>query len=408
MFRFSTLSLDSDLDWSTTKYFATLDDQFSVNVWDLNCKLVVLSHNAHRYPGEFESRRAIHNNRRKVDRGSELMGTLCFIQNRLLISNRENDFVKLCLASGTYTSFTMSPVFVKDNISVMRGSPYNEDIMAIGTKRGLVMIVDINKKNIVYKLRGHDNGITSLDWMIVHPSAITNQKSISTPNRPKLQGKTVERLRRGPPQPIIDSNDVFDIYEYDDCAEEFGASARPATTIMIMEPAAAKEPIEVFDYVEECKNLKQDILLSVSSEVENDNQNDSLVNNADLSATLSQTEHFSEELNNSKKAGDECSSDESYVNIVENALDLTTFADADLLEMSMGADTPTKLPPHNYSEPITYLASGSREAYIWIWNAVTGVGEHKIELPRAPKVSQLPCKVLQNWFYRILLKKFSG
>lgn len=372
-----------------------------MNVWDLNLKLVVLSHKAHRYPGEVEPRR------RKGDRDSEKTGVLCFIQSRHLISNRANDFVKLCLASGTYTLFTLSPVFVKDNISVMRGSPHNEDIMAVGTKRGLVMIVDINKKIVVYKLRGHDSGITSLDWMLVNPATFTNQQPLSTPNRPKIQAKTVERFHRGPPQPIVDSSDVFDIYEYDDCAEEFGASARPANTILLKEAAAAKEPdpIEVFDYIEACKNLKQDILLSVSSEVENDNQNDSLIDNvgSDLSVTLSQTEHIDEEVGNPKKACDECSSDESYVNIVENALELTTFADADLMEVSMGTtDTPKKLPKHfNNSKPIPYLASGSREAYIWIWNAVTGVGEHKIELPRAPKLSQLPCK-LQIWFlYRI-------
>lgn len=375
-----------------------------MNVWDLNRKLVVLSHKAHRYPGEFETRSAGRNQSRKVERDSEIMGTLCFIQSRHLISNRENGFIKLCLASGTYTSFALSPVFVKDNISVMVGSPYNEDIMAVGTKRGLVMIVDINKKNIVYKLRGHDHGITSLAWMIVHPSTLTSQQSLSTPNRPKLQAKTVERLRRGPPQPIVDSNDVFDIYDYDDCAEEFGASARPATTINVKVPALGKEPdtTEIFDYVEACKNLKQDILQSVSTEEGNENQNDSFIDNdgADLSATLSQTEHVDEELSNSKKACDECSSDESYVNIVENALELTTFADADLMEVSMTTGTPTKLPwRHNHSEPITYLASGSREAYIWIWNTVTGVGEHKIELPRPPKLSQLPCKLLRILFY---------
>lgn len=42
--------------------------------------------------------------------------------------------------------------------------PHDEKIVAVGSKVGLIYIVNVNKSEIMYKLRGHDQEIVSLSW----------------------------------------------------------------------------------------------------------------------------------------------------------------------------------------------------------------------------------------------------
>ena len=55
--------------------------------------------------------------------------------------------------------------FGKLSATCLALSPHSNDIAAIGTKKGLIMLVELSRNGtVIYKLRGHDVEITSLSW----------------------------------------------------------------------------------------------------------------------------------------------------------------------------------------------------------------------------------------------------
>lgn len=339
-----------DPDWSQTKYFALFDEKNIISVWDLNQKVIVCGHHHHaKAPFDYNG------------------GSMCFLKNRMLLSNTRDVFIKYCIASNTYNSFNISSTFNKNSITVMKQNPYNENILVAGTQNGLLVVINMKAKNIIYNLRGHDKTITSIDFMLY--DMCNANPAPSTPaaaNRPKIRAKNSEQKRRGKPKPIIDSNDVFDIYEFDDLAEEFGAATRSSFNNV---PDCKRVEIPnhaEFDFMEACQNLKEDILATKNIESLNETVEECAIlsDQAGCSTTDSIIE-MDKDLYQHSDAGS--TSDGSYVNINETALN-STFNDTAL--------TINEQP----IEPFVLLATRTTESFIWIWNIETGAAIHKVEL----------------------------
>ena len=290
-------------------------------------------------------------------------GAICFTANHKLISMAGNDIVKYCVASNTCTVISDSLLLKKHAVNILKVSPYDENILAIGTKKGLVLIVNLTDMQIVYTLRGHDTEIISLDWM-----------QVNLQERPQLQAKSRNRRK---PVPIVDSNDVFDIYDFDDTADEFGAQSRAVLPKTEVEEKEFRIPIstnERLDFVEACQHLKEDILAVAKEEGATD-----AFNATTLDETVDQTEVLSPISPNATLQ--ESSDDFISVENLDETRDCSSDADDDFVK-----------PNHeDVVDYHVYLASGAKESILWIWDAANGLGVHKIELPKCSK-SAIPCK----------------
>lgn len=266
----------------------------------------------------------------------------------------------------------------------MKANPYDSNIVACGSKRGLVTIINLDQKCILHTLSAHNNTVTSLDWQqmtIFTPSepkvvSVDIVKSaVKLEQRPKAQAHSKEYRLRGPPNTIIDEDDAFDIYDFDDGADEFGVISRPTYGAAA---AAVKETKSVgssenFNFVEACQNLKEDILQATpamdESLIASDFEKLSMIN--ELAAALDEPEQSAVQTPTKKKTikslneSDlietfEHSSDDSFVHV-------------------MGEQVVAKR--------VTFLASASssKEGIIWLWNVDAGSSAHKIGLKRATK-----------------------
>lgn len=413
-------SIDCDPDWSQTQHIVTMDRENILAVWDLRQQLITVScrvHNPNYVRGK-RPKRYVDDQPRATD------GTMCVLRTRRVLSNVNNCFSLWCTVSNTYTTFGVDPLFERDHVVLMRGSPYDDQLVAVGTQRGLVAIVDLSAKRIVHKLRGHDKCITSLDWMAV--TAAVASTALPAPaaaaptvagQRPQLKASTAasaaqeaaEAKLRGKLVPIVESDDVFDIYDFDDAADKFGVVSQPTfgtaaqheaelerlRMLSVDEKAVGNDH---FDFVEACQNLKEEILQSGEVEKRPDSEDSVTSDFEKLGLSPEVPSHVDAMVN---------SSDESFMNVVVQDLvdkaasdgaeeetpvvideaDQKVPADADEEKPADVPDTEQKRPTMN---KVIYLASGACEPVVWIWNTQAGVATQKIELKHAGKNGPIP------------------
>ncbi|XP_015858979.1 gem-associated protein 5 isoform X3 [Peromyscus maniculatus bairdii] len=121
---------------------ATSSDDGTVKIWDVETKAVVTEHSLHQHTIS-----ALHWSPTVKDlivSGDEKGVVFCYWLNR-------NDSQHLFTEPRTIFCLTCSP--------------HHEDLVAIGYKDGIVVIIDISKKGeVIHRLRGHDDEIHSIAW----------------------------------------------------------------------------------------------------------------------------------------------------------------------------------------------------------------------------------------------------
>ncbi|XP_023582343.1 gem-associated protein 5 isoform X1 [Trichechus manatus latirostris] len=121
---------------------ATSSDDGTVKIWNVETKTVVTEHAFHQHTIS-----ALHWSPRVKDlivSGDEKGVIFCYWLNR-------NDSQHLFIEPRTIFCLTCSP--------------HHEDLVAIGYKDGIVIIIDISKKGeVIHRLRGHDDEIHSIAW----------------------------------------------------------------------------------------------------------------------------------------------------------------------------------------------------------------------------------------------------
>ncbi|XP_012508635.1 PREDICTED: gem-associated protein 5 [Propithecus coquereli] len=121
---------------------ATSSDDGTVKIWDVETKTVVTEHALHQHTIS-----ALHWSPRVKDlivSGDEKGVVFCYWLNR---SDSQHLFIE------------------PRTIFCLTCSPHHEDLIAIGYKDGIVVIIDISKKGeIIHRLRGHDDEIHSIAW----------------------------------------------------------------------------------------------------------------------------------------------------------------------------------------------------------------------------------------------------
>ncbi|XP_005376269.1 PREDICTED: gem-associated protein 5 isoform X2 [Chinchilla lanigera] len=153
---------------------ATSSDDGTVKIWDVETKTVVTEHALHQHTIS-----ALHWSPRVKDlivSGDEKGVIFCYWMNR-------SDSQRLFVEPRTIFCLTCSP--------------HHEDLVAIGYKDGIVVIIDISKKGeVIHRLRGHDDEIHSIAWcpLLGEDCLSINQEENSEPAIPngKVVAQTAE------------------------------------------------------------------------------------------------------------------------------------------------------------------------------------------------------------------------
>ncbi|XP_066572558.1 gem-associated protein 5 isoform X1 [Amia ocellicauda] len=121
---------------------ASSSDDGTVKIWDCERKIMLKEHRAHQ-----STITALHWSPLEKDlvvSGDEKGVVVCYWHNR-------NDT----------QSFFPEP----RNVFCLSCSPHNENYIAVGYKDGMIIVIDISKKNeVVHRLRGHDDEVHALAW----------------------------------------------------------------------------------------------------------------------------------------------------------------------------------------------------------------------------------------------------
>lgn len=305
--------IQSSPDWSKNKYFAILTDTYDILVFDIEKEYpLIKGQNCHHIPSAEISE-------------SNSDGAFCFATSNKIYSIDRNVFVDYCVSSNTFKKDKDFLFPHRNRYTILKVSPYNPSIIAGGTKNGLILIGDLETKDLLFRLRGHDSEITSLDFMKIEHNFEKKSK--------KKKEKNIEK--------VCVEEDLFDVYSTDHYENEFGTIRDTRSLFSDEQNRDAVGINENFNFVEECQNLKEAICGTDSS-----NEND---------------------VSNNEKLKD-------FVVVTKDEID----PDHDDLSF---IDLPN-------SEEQIYLASGAKDSNIWIWNVSNGNAIETIPM-RTPKNSIL-------------------
>lgn len=349
-------SIDFNPNWLELKEFATLSEDHVVHVWSFNESSIIKGHDVHL---------------KKYEKNNSQCDIAYTLDSKIL-SVDESNFVKYCTQSNTFIIETNFRKYVKNAVVMLKASPYDKDIFAAGCKDGLVLLMSLKKMEILYKLRGHDTEITSIDWILI-------------PNKTK---SVVERFVDDPVEKIDDpmeklkklldplnNVDTFDIYSYDHLENEFGTIQEKFTEEEETEICELQEKEieqnENFNFIEACQNLVEDIISGIGEKDESLN-----VSKPGCSSAINQFAHLNLEKETpndsmvtvlsapaSSEKGDfleECEKTKDFIVVskIGDEIDIEENCDGDKF----------------------YLATASKEPWIWIWDSNSGSGVHRINM----------------------------
>lgn len=376
--------IDCDPNWSKKKYFAALVDDNSVQIWDFDDGKAKIGHKAHIKPVYGDG-----------DGPPPQMVRLCFLRNRNVLSIDSACLVIYCILSNTFIK-KKRIIPVKHEVSIIKGSPYDDNIFATGTTRGLILLCNLKAETIIYTLRGHDTEITSLSWMAMNISPLVS--GVDSALSPK------EGTPKKPPRknlPIINpelNDDIFDIYDYDYLENEFGAPvddtvhSEEKERVVLEKTKDEFEGNENFNFAEECQNLKDDI--NALKHDFNNSANISVENNygklnSSKQVTLKDC-HAAGPCPNSNSSIS-CESNNDSMEMIDHSSDETNSnGDHELthkVDVHRHAENDIQLKDNDENLNNIYLASGSHESVVYIWDTKSGSSVDKLQLKNSSQNS---------------------
>ncbi|XP_055634618.1 protein rigor mortis [Toxorhynchites rutilus septentrionalis] len=370
-------SLACSPDWTERREFATFDDQNHLQVWNLDQGVAVKGHKGHVFKLSRTEYRFGQN---------EVTSAICFTQTEKIISVDHSVMIIYCMVTDTYKLYAD---FFRPNciIVVLSACPQNRYVFAAGMKNGLIQLFSIKDMTVLCSLRGHDKEVVSIDWMQVKVQEERGQTSWRSEERPKIEARTKATDKREEEKPAAAaaaaaapaaaapaaaaaapaaaaaaainaaaaSEDIFDIYDYNENDEEFGTIVDRETSSMDRKDTFRDKvhTTEGFNFLEACQNLKQDIIKA--------NQ-----------------EPDAEDLPDDVEQPQDCNTDEE--NELDEAEKLRDFIIVDKDESQVD-------PPEEAQEDegrlMTVLLSGSRENVLYFWDYESGVVIDKLYLPNS-------------------------
>lgn len=222
-------------------------------------------------------------------------------------------------------------------------------------------------------------------------------KNASTPSKGAdrkvpIMARRAKDARREPPKPIVDADDMFDMFSYDYETPEFGTTSR-ATQSSVKpnsEPAeddddeveehqkSICEPHDDFDFMEECQSLRSQIEISKKPEPQESDGADA-VNMSDIRQMNATDPNASLDISLlSLKSTIGSSHNDSELDELENII---------------------KSMKINEVEDELFLASGSLENSVVIWGVKDGRVVDKIQFKPTHTRAVIPSKLISPLFF---------
>lgn len=262
------------------------------------------------------------------------------------MSSVNSNLIYYCLVTNTIKIFL--DFSSRNPITIFKQSPKDLNMIAAGTKNGLVLLIACDKMEIFAKLRGHDTEITSLDWMYLSMKAATEAAPV--PDKVTLKNLIAS----------TDTSDCFDIYVANEETEfgVYGGSVESRSDDEETNQGELQEKIvnnSNFNFLEACNNLKGDILA----------EDDKPKGNASVDGTFEENkEQYGVKNENNLSADESLESNassrtpvltEESLNFLEEAQRMKDFVIVSKEDVAQVEDIPV-------------LASGSRETIAWLWD----------------------------------------
>lgn len=431
---FSVKSILCDPNWSKSKWFVTMNDHNVISVWDLDTESVCRGHKAHQLP-QYRNDADDASGPPTSSQINSNGGVMCITKERQVLSIDGNNFVKYCLVSNTYSMLCNHIIQKAHTVCALKSSPYDSDIVAVGYRNGLILIVDVKRSALLQKLRGHESEIISLEWMLITP-ANAQPIEISPESRPIDSRRWMPG--RDAPKPIVDEGDMFDIFadkylkeeEFGSILERVKNDTEDSTIDAVVGTGNDIANNKNFDFIEACASLRNQIVcmdtekespsdaecspvkISVVEEIVVDSactdgvkEDSEAVNDSkEIVPALASTQKMSEA---EKIIADFASTDDvekkkkgvkdskiidpanaSTRSTIGSTQDVAEFADIEnaLSELKIKVDSKEKI----------YLASGAREAHVVIWNVEEGTVSDKLMLKVQHGKMAIPSKCSES------------
>uniref|UniRef100_W8BGC4 Protein rigor mortis n=1 Tax=Ceratitis capitata TaxID=7213 RepID=W8BGC4_CERCA len=321
-------SSNMPIGFGNRKYFAALAQDNSVQIWDFDRGCAVSGHKAH-----YSSALYMDGNG-PSPQGDHVL--LSYMRNRNVLSINSHDILVYCVASNTYCRRQMFISTRNQALTVLRCSPYNEHIFAVGTNRGLVVIGDLQSMSTLYMLRGHESPITSLSWCpqeadpLNRPIDVAKETGEQNRTAPQIMSKgqkqsglepqTNSKAQSNSKKSAIppSNDDIFDIYDYDYLENEFGAPTTAESEVnksveeCVIDKSLERGPTTNFDFAEACQSLKEEIVaLKNEEESERDGCNEM------TDVTLADCQNAAGTIDYSSSCGDSRESSEGSLVIAD-------------------------------------------------------------------------------------------
>ncbi|CAO1380587.1 unnamed protein product [Diamesa serratosioi] len=366
-----------DPDWNELKRFAVISGDFIVSLYDFNTGNITQGHRGH-----------ANENQRYT--GNNNLSTISFSGHNKIISTVNSNLISFCLLTN---SFKIYLDFSSHNpITILKQSPKEPKIMAAGTKNGLILLFDTEKVEVLFKLRGHDKEITSLDWMYF---PIENASTVvRTPKNTPIK-------KNKPPPPDNDA-DLFDVYSFDHLENEFGEYRQKNKDVSDDEEsnnADLKEKLQEnadFNFLEACTSLKGQIM----GDEEKCNKN--------IDKSKKTFEENKEQYGLEKNDGSIDDSMESNASSITPVFTDESPDEGQKLKDFVVVTKPEAIIAVDYF-PI--LASGAMEQSVWLWDVNGKVALTKTNYHPSKKRSSLPSpftNVLWIDLQTLIITDFNG
>ncbi|CRK87478.1 CLUMA_CG001279, isoform A [Clunio marinus] len=370
-----------DPDWVESKCIAVMNADFNVLIYDFASGEAVKGHKGHQ------------NEKHKINSHNEDTA-IVFLKQKLVLSSVNSNVIKYCFVSNTFKLFLK--LSGRNPIIIFKQSPKDSNIVAAGTKNGLILLISVDKMEVKTKLRGHDSEISSLDWIYL-------------PLKPLKEAKpATDNVKRISLQKLIastDTSDCFDIYE-ENVEQEFGTYRENVDDNSDDEETNQGDIQEKivsnsnFNFLEACKNLKG-VILDDKNEATGDLAEGSYEDNKDkygLKDLDNNSHHESLESNASSRTPvltdedeEECRAPLQKFEVIKEKCDeeVVVKEKNESLYSNASSRTPVLTEESlNYLEEcqrmkdfvivskedveqfgdVPVLASGSREQTVWLWD----------------------------------------
>lgn len=230
----------------------------------------------------------------------------------------------------------------------MKQSPNDSNLVAAGTKNGLILLIAVDKMEVVSKLRGHDTEISSLDWMY-----LSMRPTDEAPLKEKVADISLADLISS-----TDTSDCFEIYG-ENKDQEFGDYRGVVEDRSDdEEPTAAEMQEKIvsnsnFNFLEACNNLKAQILDEDGAN--GDSPKGTYEDNKDQYGMKNEVNPSRDDSLESNASSRTPVLTEESLNYLEECQRMKDFVIVTKEEIAQ-------------VEVIPVLASGSREQVAWLWD----------------------------------------